>query len=134
MGKDSTDIGFKDENLLASVLDGGSACKTASILHGSLSAALSKAAREFENGLSSQVVEGGEMRPKDDWANYHVIEVLGQGSYGTIYKVERVDSRMRQSVTKSKNPTPCSKQQFNGAISLTKGKREKRELLVIKEL
>ena len=72
------------------------------------------------------------MRPKDDWANYRVIEVLGQGSYGTIYKVERFDSRLRQSVKQSKNPTPNSKQ-FIGA-SLAKGKRLTRELLVIKEL
>ena len=72
------------------------------------------------------------MRPNDDWANYRVIEVLGQGSYGTIYKVERFDSRLRQSIKQSKNPTPISKQ-FIGA-SLAKGKRLMRELLVIKEL
>ena len=61
-----------------------------------------------------------------------MIEVLGQGSYGTIYKVERFDSKLRQSVKHSKNPTPNSKH-FNGA-SLAKGKRLTRELLVIKEL
>ena len=33
-----------------------------------------------------------EKDTKDEWAKYRVISVLGQGSYGTVYKVERVSN------------------------------------------
>ena len=33
-----------------------------------------------------------EKDSKDEWAKYRVISVLGQGSYGTVYKVERVSN------------------------------------------
>ena len=39
--------------------------------------------------LAKELLEEGNMA-KDEWAKYRVISVLGQGSYGTVYKVERV--------------------------------------------
>jgi len=30
---------------------------------------------------------------KDEWSNYRVVSVLGEGSYGKVYKVKRIFAR-----------------------------------------
>ena len=67
------------------------------------------------------------MPETDQWSKYKVISVLGEGSYGKVYKVQRTETAASVELSA---PICTGMPQLN----IAKKRNSNKELLVIKEL